>query len=171
MRGPGCLLALIVSLGTAGISLAQQANEDPAASEQTPIVVPGTEQPPATEAPATGPEQPAPEEAPAAEQSPTDEAPSGDPSLVNPNPLSGLTLESLEATRSAPLFTPSRTAPAVEAPPVEEETVAQPVETTPTEEPPPQLSLIGIILTDTTQLALLRDPSTNEVHRLASGEQ
>jgi hypothetical protein len=54
---------------------------------------------------------------------------------------------------------------------VEEETVAQPVETTPTEEPPPQLSLIGIILTDTTQLALLRDPSTNEVHRLASGEQ
>lgn len=89
---------------------------------------------------------------------------------VNPNPLSGLSLDGLSATRSLPLFTPSRTAPFI-APPVEEE-IAAPVEPEPEpEQPPPSLQLVGIVLSDTDKQALLLDPASNEVHRLTSGDE
>ena len=106
---------------------------------------------------------------PAAEAEPAGEAPAA--TLVNPNPLSSLNLEGLEATRSLPLFTPSRTAPMVEAP-VEEEVVAAPVEPqVEPEAPPPDLQLVGIVLADSFQTALLRNPSTGEVLRLNSGDE
>ena len=57
-----------------------------------------------------GPEEPA---APEAAVPPA--AVAGE-TVINPNPLSGLQLESLSTTLSAPLFTPSRTGPIVEAP-------------------------------------------------------
>lgn len=90
--------------------------------------------------------------------------------LRNPNPLSGLALESLEATRSLPLFTPSRTAPSVEEPvaEVEPEPVEEVVEP---EQGPPPLQLVGIVMTGESGTALLLDPGSNEVHRLATGEE
>ncbi len=96
------------------------------------------------------------------------DAPANAPAMVNPNPLSSLSLDSLTATRALPLFTPSRTPPA--PPPevqVEEpEPVAEQVDP---EQPPPSVQLIGIVLTDATQTVLLRDPASNEVHRLTDG--
>lgn len=88
---------------------------------------------------------------------------------TNPNPLSSLALESLSATLSAPLFTPSRTAPLVEAP-VEEVAAPPPEPEVSSEQPPPSLQLVGIILTEAEKMALLRDPSSNEIHRLNSGD-
>ncbi len=92
------------------------------------------------------------------------------PPALNPNPLSGLDLESLTATRSLPLFTPSRTAP----PTVEEAVEAEVAPIEPPvgpEQPPPSVQLVGIVLTESTETALLLDPTSNEVHRLTSGEE
>jgi len=104
-------------------------------------------------------------------QQPAEEPAAGEPAaLINPNPLSGLSLESLSATRSLPLFTPSRTAPAI----VEEQVEPEVVEVEPTvdpEQPPPALTLVGIVLTSTTKTALLLDPGSNQVHRLVSGDE
>ena len=92
---------------------------------------------------------------------------------VNPNPLSSLALESLSATRSVPLFTPSRTGPVIEAPveAVIEATPPPPPPAVAPEEPPPGLQLVGIVLTDAAKTALLKDPGSNEIHRLNSGDE
>jgi hypothetical protein len=88
---------------------------------------------------------------------------------INPNPLSSLKLENLGATLSLPLFTPSRTAPTVEPPP--EVAIEAPVEPQPeAEQPPPAVQLVGIVLTGSTQTALLLDSASNEIHRLNSGD-
>ena len=87
------------------------------------------------------------------------------------NPFFSFTLESLEATRSAPLFTPSRTAPAVEAPPEAEPTPAEPE---PAPEPvatPPQLQLIGVVVAGDEEVAILSDQASGEVLRLRPGEE
>ena len=107
------------------------------------------------------------------ETSPTPDAaivPEATEAAVNPNPLSGLALESLSATLSAPLFTPSRTGPIVEAP-VEAvvEAPPPPPEVAP-EQPPPSLQLVGIVMTDAEKTALLKDAGTNEIHRLNTGD-
>jgi hypothetical protein len=93
------------------------------------------------------------------------------PKPINPNPLSSLTLENLSATRSLPLFTPSRTAPAVAATPLESEPVAIEEPVVDQDQPPPPLQLVGIVLTDTTQTALLLDSTSQEIHRLSSGDE
>lgn len=86
------------------------------------------------------------------------------------NPLSGLDLESLEATRSLPLFTPSRTPPLVPEPePVEVVAAPEPAAAPPPPSPPP-LELIGVIMTDSAKIALLRDKSTGEIVRLSSSD-
>jgi hypothetical protein len=101
----------------------------------------------------------------------TPEAQAAPEAAVNPNPLSSLDLESLSATRSAPLFTPSRTGPVIEAP-VEAviEAPPPPPEVAP-DEPPPGLQLVGIVMTDAAKTALLKDPGSNEIHRLNSGDE
>jgi hypothetical protein len=90
---------------------------------------------------------------------------------TNPNPLSSLSLESLSATRSLPLFTPSRTAPVVAEAPVdiEPEPVEEPI--VDTGQPPPPLQLVGIVMTETASTALLLDSNSQEVHRLSSGDE
>lgn len=99
--------------------------------------------------------------APAAAQDPLP------PAGTSLNPLAGLTLDSLSATRDLPLFTPSRSAPVVETtmeppPAIEPETVApEPV--------PPSLRLIGIVMAEAGRMALLADPGTGLVQRLAPG--
>jgi hypothetical protein len=132
--------------------------------------------------------QPAPDEQQFLETVPADEVPPAPEGVVpdevgstedaaavleiapNPNPLAGLKLEGLSATLTAPLFTPSRTGPLVEAPvePVAEE---PPPPEVPPEQPPPPLQLVGIVMSDATKTALLKDPGTNEVHRLNSGDE
>jgi len=93
------------------------------------------------------------------------------PGSVNPNPLSSLQLEDLTATRSFPLFTPSRTAPVVAetVPEAEPAAIEEPV--VDPEQPPPPLQLVGIVLTDATQTALLLDSASQEVHRLSTGDE
>lgn len=111
------------------------------------------------------PDSPATETSEAADGSPTPDTP------AVPNPFFSVGLESLEATRLAPLFTPSRTAPSVEpepepeAAPVEAEVA---VESEPT---PPELKLIGIVRAGSEEVAILSDPSTAEVQRLRPGEE
>lgn len=92
---------------------------------------------------------------------------------INPNPLSSLTLDGLAATRELPLFTPSRSPPPVVVEPVADEpVVAAPAQSEPVvEEPPPAVQLIGIILTNSKQTAILRNSSTDEVLRLSPGEE
>jgi hypothetical protein len=88
------------------------------------------------------------------------------------NPLSGLELESLEATRELPLFTPSRKAPVVPEPaPVEVATAPPPPAPPPPPPSPPPLQLIGVIQTGSTDIALLRDRGSSEVIRLSTGEE
>jgi hypothetical protein len=99
------------------------------------------------------------------------EAPVEPEAAVNPNPLSSLDLESLSATRSAPLFTPSRTGPIVEAPIEAVAEAPPPPPEVPPEQAPPALQLVGIVLTDAAQTALLKDPGSNEIHRLNSGDE
>ncbi|HEX9905381.1 MAG TPA: hypothetical protein VGA77_10495 [Propylenella sp.] len=111
----------------------------------------------------------------AAAQEPAPDAPL-DPNLVatpapdaplNPNPVAALDLEGLSATRLLPLFTPTRSPPVVEEPPEPE--VLAPPEPEPEPEPPP-LELVGIVLTETEEVALFRDPANDEVHRLNPGD-
>ena len=90
--------------------------------------------------------------------------------VASPNPLSGLDIEALSATRTLPLFTPSRSVPVVEeyvepepepvAMPVVEE--AQPV--------PPALRLVGVIRTTSEEVALFSDENTGEIRRIRPEE-
>jgi len=89
----------------------------------------------------------------------------------NPNPLGGLTLEGLSATRTLPLFTPSRTAPVLEAEPPPEPAAPEPEVVV--EEPPPSppaLRLIGIMMAAAEQVALLANEASGETVRLRPGE-
>jgi hypothetical protein len=160
MRAVPLVLAALVLAATVEIAVAQQPIDEAISQEST-------------EGAANAPPAPAEGVPTPAEGAP---APATDDAAVagtkNPNPLSTLTLDELAATRELPLFTPSRTAPVVDAPVVEEPVVAAPAEPAPTpEQPPPPVQLIGIILTDAKQTAILRNSSTDEVLRLSPGEQ
>ena len=104
-------------------------------------------------------------EAPLAE-----EAESAVDAMLSLNPYASLDLEDLEATRSLPLFSPSR------APPVEvavEEVIFEEEPEAIEEEPeiiPPMLQLVGVIMTQAKQVAILVDESTGEIHRVGAGE-
>jgi hypothetical protein len=119
---------------------------------------------PTTEAATPTPEGTATEES-------AEEAAAAPDAVINPNPLSGLNLESLSATLSAPLFTPSRTGPVIEEPAVAVAEEPAPPPEVPPEESPPPLQLVGIVMTEAAKTALLKDPGTNEVHRLNSGDE
>ncbi|MGH6926260.1 MAG: hypothetical protein ACRED5_21235 [Propylenella sp.] len=89
--------------------------------------------------------------------------------IASVNPLSSLSFDSLEATRSLPLFSPLRSPPPVYTEPValvSEEPAPMP-EAAPM---PPPLDLLGVVTTGTTELALLRDRNTGEFRRLSRGE-
>jgi hypothetical protein len=86
------------------------------------------------------------------------------------NPLSALDLESLAATRTLPLFTPSRSAPIVEQPMVPQVVAAEPEIFVAPEPLPPPLRLVGVVMTQSDQVALLADQATGMIHRLRAGE-
>ncbi|MBA3517304.1 MAG: hypothetical protein H0T75_06625 [Rhizobiales bacterium] len=99
------------------------------------------------------------------------DAPAETDAAAAPNPFFSPSLESLEATRSAPLFTPSRTAPQSEPEP---EPDVAPVETevaVEAEATPPDVKLIGIVKAGSEEVAILSDTATAEVQRLRPGEE
>ena len=86
------------------------------------------------------------------------------------NPVAALDLESLAATRALPLFTPTRTAPVVEPPFVPEPIAVEPEVFVAPEPVPPALQLVGLVMSESEQVALLADQATGMVHRLRPGE-
>ena len=95
--------------------------------------------------------------------------PAPTPEAASLNPLSTLTLDGFKATLDRPLFARTRRGPApevVDTPPPE------PV-AAPPQEPAPEdlnLRLVGLILSDPDNLALLLDESTGEIHRVRVGD-
>jgi general secretion pathway protein N len=88
------------------------------------------------------------------------------------NPLASLNLKSLDATRSRPLFTPSRKAPApppkaAEAPAPEQEAPQKPA--APKAEPG-QFVLMGVVAGEAESIALLRYKKTGEMLRMRKGD-
>jgi general secretion pathway protein N len=104
---------------------------------------------------------------------PVDVAPTAPSRAARPadptgNPLWGIPLSSLTATRERPIFLPSRRAPApaVAGTPV---VVAPPPPPTAEPEQPP-LTLVGAIVGDTEGFAVFLDQATNSVVRLKTGQ-
>lgn len=85
-------------------------------------------------------------------------------------PLLGLELESLSATRTLPLFTPSRSAPAPE-PEAPEYVPPEPAIVYEAAPAAPSLQLLGIVAVQADQVAVLSDPLQGTVQRLRSGEE
>lgn len=85
--------------------------------------------------------------------------------------LEDVTLEDLQATRSQPLFSPQRRAPQPPTPMVAEETDAidEPAPPTKTQTSPGDFLLVGILLSNSLEIALLRDGQTGIVTRVPSG--
>jgi general secretion pathway protein N len=81
------------------------------------------------------------------------------------NPLWGVEIGSLSATRERPLFSPSRRPPAVAA-------VAAPPPPPPKAEAPeqPQLSLVGTVIGSTGSIGVFTDQATKAIVRLRIGE-
>ena len=91
------------------------------------------------------------------------------PSAVSANPLWAIPLSALAATRSRPLFTPSRRPP---APIVANAPVVAPVRPPPPSAVPehPNLMLIGTVAAGGESVAVFIDNSTREAVRLRAGE-
>ncbi len=91
------------------------------------------------------------------------------------NPLGGLTLQALSATRERPLFAPTRRPPAPpppepEAPPPAEIVEAPPVEAPPPPPEPPAVTLFGVVAEAEGARAIVRGPA-NENLRLRVGDK
>ena len=104
---------------------------------------------------------------------PVDVAPAAPPRAERPadpsgNPLWGIPLSSLTATRDRPIFVPLRRppAPAVAGTPV----VVAPPPPAPAAEEQPPLTLVGVIAGDGEGFAVFLDQSTNNVVRLKTGQ-
>ena len=100
-----------------------------------------------------------------------DETPRAPPIAQEPsgNPLWGVPLSSLAATRERPVFLPSRRQPrpAVAAPPP---VIAPRVAAPPAEPERPDLSLVGTVAGETSGIGVFIDNSTRDVVRIKTGE-
>lgn len=83
------------------------------------------------------------------------------------NPLWGIPLRSMSATRERPLFAPSRRPP---APPVAAAPPAPPPPSPPAPPAPPALTLVGTVLSGGERMAVFVDQGTKDVIRLRIGE-
>jgi general secretion pathway protein N len=94
-------------------------------------------------------------------------APAPEPAVTG-NPLWGIPLKSLTATRERPIFLPSRRppAPAVAAAPVEPPKPPPP----PAEPERPALRLLGIVTGTTDGFAIFVSDTTRDIIRLKTGE-
>ena len=95
------------------------------------------------------------------------------------NPLGGLTLQALSATRERPLFAPTRRPPAPpppplpepEAPPPAEVVEAPPVEAPPPPPPePPAVTLFGVVAEAEGAHAIVRGPANENLRLRVGGE-
>ncbi|TCT06506.1 hypothetical protein EDC22_11189 [Tepidamorphus gemmatus] len=87
--------------------------------------------------------------------------------------LEGLTLDDLAATRERPLFTPARhppLPPPPPPPPPPPTLVERPERQPPAARKPPQLRLVGVIITDDRMVAIMMGQK-RQVHRLAVGDE
>jgi general secretion pathway protein N len=84
--------------------------------------------------------------------------------VLRGNPLWGITIESLSATRDRPLFSPSRRPPAVIAP------ITSLTVTAPTEPEKPPLDLIGVVTGSGDGYAVFLNTTTHAVISLRTGE-
>jgi general secretion pathway protein N len=94
--------------------------------------------------------------------------PSADEPALHGNPLWGIPLDSLRATRERPLFTPSRRPPTpavIAPPPAPVKIVAAPAEP---EQPP--LNLLGVVVGTTDGYAVFVNTTTHDIVRLRTGE-
>jgi len=85
----------------------------------------------------------------------------GQPAGILGNPLQGLSLDRLSASRDRPLFSPDRRPPAPPPPPVAPEAPAPPA--------PPVLSLLGTVLGGNRACAIVRSGSVN-IERVQLGD-
>lgn len=98
--------------------------------------------------------------------------PAQEPSVAQPgqpaggNPLWGISIKQLSATRERPIFSPSRRAPVVEAPVA---AVASPPVQAPRPPERPQLSLVGTIVGGADGFAIFVDQTTNAPLRVRMG--
>jgi len=142
-------IALIAALVLGAID-ARGANP-PGALDQPPSnVLPGTVE----MAPQAGPQQRAVEQ----------------PLEPTGNPLWGVPLSALTATRERPLFTPSRRAPAPAVAGPVAAAPAPPPAPPPAEPERPQLVLVGAIANGSEGIAVFLDQATNNVIRLRTGQ-
>jgi len=95
-------------------------------------------------------------------------APAPEPAMTG-NPLWGIPLKSLTATRERPIFLPSRRppAPAIAAAPVEP---PKPPPPPPAEPERPALRLLGIVSGTTEGFAIFISDTTRDIIRLKTGE-
>jgi hypothetical protein len=86
--------------------------------------------------------------------------------MTRPNPLWGISLASLKATRERPIFSPSR-----RPPPVERPAPIQPQPSVSNSEPRrPLLALVGAIAGETDGIAIFVDEKTKDIVRMRTGE-
>ena len=94
------------------------------------------------------------------------------PSTTEPvlrgNPLWGITLDSLNATRERPLFSPSRRPPAPPVIPPKVEPVKVAAPPPPPEQPP--FNLLGVVAGSSDGYAVLINTTTHDIVRLRTGE-
>jgi hypothetical protein len=83
------------------------------------------------------------------------------------NPLWGVPIDKLTATRERPLFTASRRPPALPAPPEPPPEASPPP---PAEPERPQLTLFGTVTGDPQKVAVVQDQTTKNLVRLHLGE-
>lgn len=104
--------------------------------------------------------------------SPTDPAaaPRSTDEPATANPLWGIPLASLTATRDRPLFLPTRRAPAPAVPsvtPTQVKPIAAPAPAAPEK---PEFSLVGVIAGAADGIAIFTDDTSRDVFRLRTGE-
>jgi hypothetical protein len=85
------------------------------------------------------------------------------------NPVAGVQLEALSATRERPLFAPTRRLPPPPPPPPQATLVEQPEPPAPPPAPP-ELTLFGIVGPSDSARAIVRGPPSNEIRRVRIGD-
>jgi general secretion pathway protein N len=114
----------------------------------------------------------APDSTSAAAQPDTAPAPVPRPAAASGNPLWGIPLRALSATRERPLFSASRRppVPVIAAAPASEPT-AMPMAVKPAAPEPPPLILVGTVVSAEKRVAVLFNRTTRQVKQVREGEE
>lgn len=115
----------------------------------------------------------APNSAPEADQPSMAGAPVPVPATAPGNPLWGIPLRALSATRERPLFSPSRRppAPVIAVAPAPVVRPVAPIVANPAPSGPPPLTLVGTVVGAQMRIAILFNLTTRQVTRVHEGEE